>query len=49
MKKFVARLSNKQSHLMTLDLIKAHASYLKSPNNKGVLPFSALVQMELHS
>ncbi|MFD1175285.1 YciI family protein [Paenibacillus puldeungensis] len=39
MKKFVVHLSNKQRHLMTEELVKAHAAYLKSLKEKGVLPF----------
>jgi len=36
---FVVHLSNKQHHLMTPDLIRAHVEYLRHLKQKGVLPF----------
>lgn len=38
-KKFAVHLSGKQKHLMTEELIKDHAAYLRSLKEKGVLPF----------
>ncbi|MBO8155753.1 MAG: hypothetical protein H0Z32_04775 [Bacillaceae bacterium] len=39
MKKFIVRLSDKQRELMSEELMKKHASYLKELKEKGVLPF----------
>lgn len=39
MKKFVVHLSDKQRELMSCELIKAHAAYLKLLKEKRVLPF----------